>query len=536
MDRNTGEKEFRCNRAKQPPAPPSGPGRIRKRKCRQMKSPITRRDALKRIGAGFAGLSMAGAGLSCSEKDSSPASRISQTLERRPYNIVIISIDSLRADRLGCYGYFRNISPRIDRFARNCFQFENAFSASPWTVPSYYALLTGLYPLIENNAIRPYFASSDHPSLTDFFHRHGYETVLFTEENSFFKHKIMGFEKRFQRIISAQSRWDPDRYYRIARSVKYLLERDRPFLAFVYTNDVHYPYRREGLAEFLDVSSGKELEKHPSNGVGGLRRPMENFPLNSAYYNASYDAGVHFVDRQLQDLFETLEASGAMENTVILLTADHGEILDDPGRKSEIYYSHISPYDANLRVPFLLHVPNCVPPPSMLTAQIQLTDVLETLGDLTGLKDLPPSHGKSILPLLEGTQEAIRPYSIAFHHHSRYPWSMIRTPDYKLILSREEKKDPTAKKRQEFSWPKDELYRYTDDTQEILNRIEEQRLLGIHEDLRSALGKSEQALVVNGFSTPDGESRPPSLNEEGIDTSLFNEEEINRLRNLGYLQ
>lgn len=501
-----------------------------------MKSPITRRDALKRMGAGFAGLAMAGAGLSCSEKGSSLAARVSQTLARRPYNIVIISIDSLRADRLGCYGYFRKISPQIDRFAGYCFQFENAFSASPWTVPSYYSLLTGLYPLIGSNSIRPYFASSDHPSLTDFFQQHGYETVLFTEENSLFTTKVMGFEKRFQRILSAQSRWDPDRYGEIARAVKQLLERDRPFLAFVYTNDVHYPYRREGMDDFLDASSGKELEKHPSNGVGGLRQPMEDFPLNSAYYNASYDAGVHFVDRQFQALFETLESSGAMENTVVLLTADHGEILDDPGRKSEMYYSHMSPYDVNLRVPFLLHVPNCVPPPSQLTAQIQLTDVLETLGDLTGLKDLPPSHGKSILPLLEGTREAIHPYSLAFHHYSRYPWSMIRTPDYKLVLSREEKKDQTAKKRLEFSWPKDELYRYADDPQEMQNLIEEQRLLAIQDDLRSALDKDEQALSINRFSSPDGEGYPPNLSEEGIDTSLFNEEEIDRLRNIGYLQ
>jgi len=479
---------------------------------------------------------MAGTGVSCSGKASSHASRISQTLERRPYNIVIISIDSLRADRLGCYGYFRKISPQIDRFAANCFQFKNAFSASPWTVPSYYSLLSGLYPLIENNSIRPFFASSEHPSLPDFFQRHGYETVLFTEENSLFTTRVMGFESRFNRIVSAQSRWDPDRYYRISQSVKHLLKRDHPFLAFVYTNDVHYPYRREGMDEFLDPTGGKELKMQPSNGVGGLRRPMEDFPLNSAYYNASYDAGVRFVDRQFQSLFETLESSGAMENTVVLLTSDHGEILDDPGRKSELYYSHISPYDVNLRVPFLLSVPNFIPPSREITGQIQLTDVLESLGDLTGLKDLPTSHGKSILPLLEGTREEIRPYSLAFHHHASYPWSMIRTPDYKLVLSREDKKDRATKKRLEFSWPEDELYRYADDTQEILNRIEEQPLLGIREDLRSALENGEQALSANGFSTPDGESPSPHLNEEGIDPSLFSEEEIERLRDLGYLQ
>lgn len=501
-----------------------------------MKARITRRDALKRIGAGFAGLSMAGSGLSCSGKGHGLASRISQTLERRPYNIVIISIDSLRADRLGCYGYFRKTSPQIDRFARNCFRFENAFAASPWTVTSYYSLLSGLYPLIENDLIRPYFASSEQPSLSDFFQQHGYETVLFTEENSLFTTKVMGFEKRFQRIISAQSRWDQDRYYRIAQSVKHLLKRGHPFLAFVYTNDLHYPYRREGMDEFLDANSGKELKMQPSNGVGGLRQPMEDFPLNSAYYNASYDAGVRFVDHQFQSLFETLESSGAMENTLVLLTSDHGEILDDPGRKSELYYSHISPYDVNLRIPFLLHVPNSIPPSQEITGQIQLTDVLESLGDLTGLKDLPSSHGKSIVPLLEGTREEIRPYSLAFHHHARYPWSMIRTPDYKLILSREDRKSHSSKKRLEFSWPEDELFRYADDGLETSNRIEEQRLFGIREDLRSALEKGEQALSIKLFSAPEAESRPFDPNDEGIDTSLFSEEEIDRLRDLGYLQ
>lgn len=263
-------------------------------------------------------------------------------------NIVVVSLDTLRADHVGCYGYHRPTTPNLDGFASASVLFEDAISQSAWTRPAHASMFTGLYPsehgvvaMSERRMLGP-----DLPTLAASLSAAGYRTAAFTGGGNMSAH--FGLGRGFDTYRS------PGR--RLRDSLVPALEwldggGTGPFFLFVHGFDSHRPYRsepRDRRALGLDPKRAEGILA-ACKGDGG--------PDSMAPFVAEYDAAVHRGDRALGTLFNALGERGLFESTVVVVTSDHGEEFLEHGRCFHIH----TLYAEVLRVPLVVYVPGLMP-------------------------------------------------------------------------------------------------------------------------------------------------------------------------------
>ena len=264
-----------------------------------------------------------------SARDDEGNSRASQA-EHSP-GVLLITIDTLRADHLGCYGYRRGATPTIDALAKQSAKFEHAFAAAPLTLPSHAALLTGTYPLFNGVRDQPGFRLADDiPTLAEYFARAGYATaaVLGSPVLSRRFGLSRGFEAyddRFGASTEEQEAGLPsikrpaETVVRLALAWLDSKPADKPFFLWLHFYDPHLPYRAPE-------------------------------PFRSRFADRPYDGEIAYTDSALAKLFAGLRSRGLFGSTAIALTADHGEGLGDHGESTHGYFI----YDSTLRVPLLV--------------------------------------------------------------------------------------------------------------------------------------------------------------------------------------
>lgn len=356
-----------------------------------------------------------------------------------PPNVVIISIDSLNAAHLGYNGYPRDTSPNLDAFAAHSVNFVNAISPAGWTVPSYASLFTGQYQNT-HNVDRPGDRLPDSAlTFTEILKAFDYNTAMFTEMG--YVTEDLGVDQGFRQYIRETERFNPMRYRQAARWINEY-DSPRPFFLFFYTNDVHFPYiavppERNpfiGDAHFADIAP---LPVRPRQLAPPVLREEANHGIEEygllfgeyterdtlGLYVAQYDASVWWTDRWLGVILNALAGKGLLENTVVIITADHGESLIDNDR----YFAHSSFFESILKVPFLIHVPGVEP--RTVESQIQLVDVAPTILHLARIRPPETMTGISFLPLLRGETESVRDFAYAFGD----VWGVVRTNEWKLV-------------------------------------------------------------------------------------------------------
>jgi arylsulfatase A-like enzyme len=334
--------------------------------------PITRRTFLELGVQGFAALGTSGLwGCSRSHQGETPR------------NVILISIDTLRADHLGCYGYPRPTSPAIDRLASGGVLLEDVSAPSPWTLPAHASMLTGLYP--RRNGVRSRHDSlPDHvATLADILGRQGYRTSAVV--NSHWLSRTNGLDKGFEefRYVEEHVRdIAPRRVDREARRWLTAKGEGKPFFLFLHYYDVHSDYRAlpqyeqqfarpyDGIADGSTAQLGKvrygqiELDRSDVNHLIDL-----------------YDAGIRQLDDDLKGLFALLEERGLMENTLLVVTADHGEEFLEHGGvlHGRTHYQEV------VRVPLILAGAG-LGPPRREDCMASLIDVAPTILGLVGIK------------------------------------------------------------------------------------------------------------------------------------------------------
>lgn len=421
--------------------------------------------------------------------------------QRRPH-VVIYLVDTLRADRLGCYGAHTTVSPNIDALAREGIVFEDVVAQSSWTRPSVASILTGLGPLDHGvNTLRRGL-SEETRTLAEHLRSAGYRTAAFstnrhiTEEFGF----AQGFD--FFQLLEL----DHDLSPQVNESVmSWLADQSttKPFFLYIHTIDPHAPYsppaefRRRWAADVMDVGVGsveslRALSSKKRQITPALIRDLVSL----------YDAEIAYNDHSLGLLREAL-AERLGENTVLVFLSDHGEG----------FYEHRvvghgwDLYAEALRIPFILKLPDG-PRGRRVTEPVQQIDVVPTLLDYLGLSP-PPLPGRSLLPLLERglSSEAPGPRSLLSYmsYEGREGVSLIRG-EWKLI-------EPLAGG---FA-PGPELYRRTTDPGE------ERNLASRYPVMTGYLGS-----LIRGelFHAASGH-RAPSVE--------MTEETRQRLRALGYV-
>jgi len=264
-------------------------------------------------------------------------------------NLILVSIDTLRADHLSPYGADPAISPRLDAFAADALVFDRALSTSTWTLPSHGSMLTGLLPAQHGLERVDDRLSRRAVTVAARLRRLGYRTAAFTDGG--FLAPRWGLSRGFDRWdVTPGQAWQPkDVKAIVAGAGAWLKEnRFRPFFLFVHTYETHQPYRdREGFGAGL-LPPGTP----PGDSVEVFELDAERIePAELARVRGLYAAGVRRVDHHLGGWLADLAAAGALDDTAVVVTSDHGEELAEHGA---FEHAHGRVWDECVRVPMIV--------------------------------------------------------------------------------------------------------------------------------------------------------------------------------------
>jgi arylsulfatase A-like enzyme len=305
-------------------------------------------------------------------------------------NVVVITVDTLRADHLGCYGYARATSPHVDRLAAESVRFERAFAPRGHTWPSLTSLLTGLYPRTTNVRGPGELLAKGVPTLASVLREAGYATGAF----------LANFCNPGVRLFD-DAKCDSDTAVTEA-ATRWLAERgEGPFLLWLHLMAPHAPYQPPALFDrFGDPAYAGPVDGGTPllNAAYLAGRALE--PADREEALALYDGEVLFSDFLVASLLAQLRTAGLDPATVVLFTADHGEDLGDHHH----YWEHAcSIYDSSLRIPLLLRLPDGRFAGTSRSEIVEIVDLLPTLLELVGAAAPAGSEGRSLVPLLAGS-------------------------------------------------------------------------------------------------------------------------------------
>lgn len=324
----------------------------------------------------------------------------------RPPNLLLYVIDTLRADRLGCYGHPGGLTPSIDAFARQALLFERAYAASSWTKTSMATILTGLPPRSHGAQRREDALPPSVTTLAERLRTSGYDTAAFVTNPNLAS--AFGFDQGFLKYEYLAEAKPGEGHARSdvlhARVTRWLEERTgpRPFFLYAHSMDPHDPYvdpgeRRPGGAQSAAIpdpgrigSSGfmRALEQGRVSGSPALREQLLRL----------YEAEVRFNDASFGRLMDRLTERGLAEDTLVVLLSDHGEEFAEHG-----WWRHGKTlYEEQLRVPLVLRLPGGRFAGRRVPDAARHVDVVPTILDVLGLPPDAALPGRSLLALEEG--------------------------------------------------------------------------------------------------------------------------------------
>lgn len=310
-------------------------------------------------------------------KETVPSSTLS------PANIILITIDTARADRMGFLGSKRGLTPHLDGLASRSMIFTRAYAQVPLTTPSHASLLTGTYPQFNNVEELGASLPASLPYLPAILHEHGYQTAasigsIVLDASS---KQAPGFNRGFDSYDAHFHQRKPgeDRYHSMerraqeveSRAVDWLQHREsQPFFLWMHFYDPHDPYD-----------------------------PPE--PFKSKYASQPYDGEIAYVDWAIGSLLHTLQTQGLYDNAVIVVAADHGEAFGEHGEERHGVFL----YDETVHVPLLLKLPARfagvkVSAGTRVEQRVALVDVAPTLLEVAGITAPSEMQGQSLLPLV----------------------------------------------------------------------------------------------------------------------------------------
>lgn len=341
--------------------------------------------------------------------------------------LLLISIDTLRPDHLGAYGYDRPTSPQIDRFARDAVRFDTVIASAPSTLPSHASIFTSL-PVSRHGAFLSLQAplADGHVTLAELLREAGYETAAF--------HGGAQMAERFGlgQGFSTYEEVDGPFVETLERARAWLTEHgEERFFLFLHTYAVHHPYTpAEATIELFDEGYDGPLPDHVS--VELLKRinrgQLETSKEDRAHIERAYDAEIREMDRDLGRFFDWLKAHGLYERALVVLTSDHGEEFGEHGWVG--WHAHTL-YDEVLRVPLLIKLPLSAHGGSTVDAMARGVDLAPTVLDLLGLPAADSFEGVSLSPRIRGEGGSV-PAAVSERDHQPVT-TAVRTERWKLI-------------------------------------------------------------------------------------------------------
>jgi arylsulfatase A-like enzyme/Tfp pilus assembly protein PilF len=352
-----------------------------------------------------------------------------------PRNLLVVSLDTLRADRVGAYGYAAALTPRLDGLAARGLRFARATTVVPLTLPAHSSLFTGQFPV--RHGVRDnggFYLPDGQVTLAEVLRDRGYRTGGFV--SSFVLDGRWGIQQGFDRyfddfdLAAFKDAAGMDAIQRpgtqtVDEALRWLGEdRSRPFFAWVHIYDPHAPYEPEEpwASRFPATASG------------------------------AYDAEIAGTDALVGRLLDALEADGRLRDTVVVAVGDHGEMLGEHGEQTHGFFV----YEAATHIPLIVAGPAV--PARVVDDPVRIVDVMPTVLDLLGLQAPPATQGASLLPLARGERVPLLALAESWYPRYHYGWSELTTVQdarYKLIRA-----------------PRRELYDLQEDPRETVNLAE----------------------------------------------------------------
>jgi arylsulfatase len=354
-------------------------------------------------------------------------------IPERP-NILLITIDTLRADHLSCYGYPRQTSPNLDRLARQGVRFARAYSHADITLPSHSTILTGLHPrthgVIENSVALP----REVVTLSELLQGRGYRTVGVT--SAYLLAPLFNIDQGFADFYPCMSVRRPGREASDI-ALEWLIEQvQEPFFMWIHYFDPHAPYLPPSPYDILYSASGSYAPYHlpadqvrmPDNWRGWYKEDWPPPYEDVAEIITQYDGAIAYADTQLARLLAWLEENGLADRTLVMVTADHGEGFGEHG----VTFEHLGAHEEMVHVPLIMSYPPRLPSGTVVENLVGHVDLCPTLLDLLGVPIPREMQGISLVPLLEGRywqdQEGI------ISQQRNADALSERTTDWRLIL------------------------------------------------------------------------------------------------------
>lgn len=375
-----------------------------------------------------------------------PTPLVAQT--KKP-NIVVFVLDQLRADQLHCYGNPRETSPNIDRLASRGTLFTTFNTVTPWTSPSFSSLYTSLYPSKHGVTLfwRPGMPllNKDTPLLAENLQNAGYYTAAFVD-NSLGGYPIngSGFDEYYKGgrpavdiTIRSGSRGnelgpDPATVAHVLQWLDTHHNESQPFFLYVHFIDPHSPYNPPPQDDIFKSDAYPYLTNTGYDMVRGalfrLAMTGDQKAIDRLYQ--LYDGKIHYIDRYVGEILARLKSMGLDENTYVLLTSDHGEMLYSHP-KDFLTFDHRSLYNPVLHIPLIVVGPE-IPASKRIDALASNIDTAPTILALAGAQPLSDAEGHSLVPLIQGKVSSVNPYLFA-EEDVEIPERSVRTNRYKLI-------------------------------------------------------------------------------------------------------
>jgi len=327
----------------------------------------------------------------------------------RPRNAILISIDTLRPDHLSCYGHDRPTSPTLDKLAGEGVRFTDVTSAAPWTLPAHATMLTGLYPSHHGVKSHETRLPDSAVTLAEEFRDHGFQTLAVVNTHNVGAPQFQlgqGFQE-FRYIVETEE--DPrtmkvrtyDSGEVVVSTAKELLREraaDQPFFLFLHFYDVHTDFtpKDEYKAEFVGPYAGRLTGL--STQLNGIRTRKEQLAeADVRWLREMYDAEIRQLDDLLGRFFAWLGEQGLFEDTVFLVTSDHGEEFQEHGS----LLHGTTQYQELLRIPWILRGPG-VPSGTVLDDAVHGVDITPTLLAAMGIPSSVPRDGLDVSVLWKG--------------------------------------------------------------------------------------------------------------------------------------
>lgn len=447
-------------------------------------------------------------------------------------NILLITIDTLRADKMSCYGYKVPTTPNIDRLSAQSIRFEQAITGGSWTQAAFPVMMTSSYASWYGGCLGP--LSTQRPSPIETLQKNGYHTFAFSSSPLLSRNygydrglshfddlipgeqdpairKMKGGERLLRlpvvhqvgKLLGQQTR--PARLYVSAEELtaraSHWLEKTRgPFFGWLHYMDVHWPYHlEEKLVEPAHIAQAWNDIAHLYR-VNWKKEAIT--PEQKAHYLHLYEEAIQYTDAQIGRLLDNLEALGLRENTILILVSDHGEEMLERGRWGH-FESNL--YDEILRVPLIIHLPDD-PEGRVVPRQVRLLDLMPTIMDLAGCPSQPGMEGQSLVSSWEDSS-ASAPVSISEMWRPHVHIIAVRTEKFKYIWHSKTPDEPKLfDLRADPGEKTNVIAHYPNEAREFQQMVDDHR------------------------------ARAAQTAETPVDAPEMDEQLVKRLRDLGYLE